>query len=513
MSPSNTEIAAQNSEVSNSLESLSDDLAFGVTFAITLTIVQRGVGFLRGLLFCGLLSEKELGQWSMADSFLMLLAPLAVLGLPGSFSRFVEHYRQNGQLFTYLKRITWVSGLLTIGFCIYMMLFPEVFSRQIFGSENYIAIVRAMSVALIFVTANNFMSTLMESMRQLRRATLMRFITGIGFAVFGTGLILISESGIIATTIGFGIACLVGMYPGLAFLVKHRSKMDDTGKFLTHKSMWIRIVPFAIWLWASNFVTNMFEVADRYMLVHWSVFEIETVHEFLGQYHSGRVLPKLFIGVSAIISGMMIPYLSGHWEKKEFSQAKKLLNRGTKLSAIGFSIAGIVMVALAPILFDLVFKGKFEDGLAILPATTLYCIWFSLIGIVTTYLLVIEKGHLMFAVIGVGLLLNMILNMLLIPEIALWGAVTATTISMFLTTLMAIGVNRLHGLDLDFSVVLCILFPTVLLAPVYVAIPVSLIFLALTFTTGVIFDAEEREVFRAKLAAIKNRFQKSESEK
>ena len=46
-------------------------------------MVQRSVGFGRGVMFCRWLSPDELGAWDMAYSFLLLAAPVVVLGLPG----------------------------------------------------------------------------------------------------------------------------------------------------------------------------------------------------------------------------------------------------------------------------------------------------------------------------------------------------------------------------------------------------------------------------------------------
>ena len=65
---------------------------------LVLAAVQRIVGFGRGVLVCRWLSPDELGQWDMAFGFLTLAAPLTVLGLPGSFGRYVEYFRQRGQL-------------------------------------------------------------------------------------------------------------------------------------------------------------------------------------------------------------------------------------------------------------------------------------------------------------------------------------------------------------------------------------------------------------------------------
>ncbi|MDG1513119.1 MAG: lipopolysaccharide biosynthesis protein, partial [Mariniblastus sp.] len=54
---------------------VSDSIAIGLAFALVLTISQRAIGFGRGLLFCRLMSDQQLGQWSMAWSYLMLLVP------------------------------------------------------------------------------------------------------------------------------------------------------------------------------------------------------------------------------------------------------------------------------------------------------------------------------------------------------------------------------------------------------------------------------------------------------
>ena len=51
----------------------------------------------------------------MAYSFLLLAAPVVVLGLPGSFGRYLERFRQRGQLRTFLRRATiWTATLVVI---------------------------------------------------------------------------------------------------------------------------------------------------------------------------------------------------------------------------------------------------------------------------------------------------------------------------------------------------------------------------------------------------------------
>ena len=83
-----------------------DTLATSVMLMLVMTVLQRLVGFGRGIAFCRWLDPEQLGQWDVAFGFINLAAPLALLGLPGSFGRYFEYYRQRGQVRLFLRRAT-----------------------------------------------------------------------------------------------------------------------------------------------------------------------------------------------------------------------------------------------------------------------------------------------------------------------------------------------------------------------------------------------------------------------
>src|SRR5580704_8365613 len=87
-----------------------DTLAASVVLLLVMTAVQRLIGFGRGILFCRWLEPEQLGQWDVAFGFLNLAAPLAVMGLPGSFGRYVEYFRQRSQFHIFLRRTAAASA-------------------------------------------------------------------------------------------------------------------------------------------------------------------------------------------------------------------------------------------------------------------------------------------------------------------------------------------------------------------------------------------------------------------
>ena len=264
---------------------VTDSITTGVVFALILTVGQRGIGFLRGLLFCRYMTDQQLGQWSLVWSFLMMLIPLAMLGLPGCFGRYTEHYRTRGQLGYFLKRIATTSTILTLGVSIAMFLFPESFSMMIFRTPERIMIIYSMGVAVLMVSFSNFMASLMESLRQVKVLTTMRFITGVLFATLGVAMVLVMPNATVGATIGFGVSSFIGTIPAIWILVRHKDVLKNTGEYLTHSTMWRRLAPFALWMWASNFFNNCFELSDRYMLLYCSPVSADLAQGLVGQYH------------------------------------------------------------------------------------------------------------------------------------------------------------------------------------------------------------------------------------
>ena len=474
---------------------VSDSLAVGVAFALALTVIQRIVGFLRGILFCRLMTDQQLGQWSMVWSFLMLLAPLAVLGLPGSFGRYVEYYRQRGQLRTFIRRVAIVSGIATLLLSGAIICFPAEFSWLIFRDDTKIAVAVAVGVALIFVSLINFMTSLVESLRQVRLVTVMRFILGIVFAIAGTGMLLIWDQSSAAVTYGYAIGCASAAIPAIWFLRKHHRQIVDHGEPLSQTAMWRRLAPFAIWLWFSNLFSNLFEVTDRYMLIHWSPVDANIAHGLVGQYHSGRVIPLLLLSVAAVLAGVLMPYMSAAWEKGDRKAVRVQLNWTIKLVALIFTGGGFLMILLAPLLFDYILQGRYNDGLAVLPLTLIYCIWFSLLSLGQDYMWVAEKGKMVFLAVGIGLLANFVLNWFLIPQWELWEAVVATSIANLIAVSICYLFNHWNGCRNDFGVWATLLAPLVLLMPALPGACLIAILVLAAYSTNWLFSREEKQQF------------------
>ena len=312
-----------------------DSLKAGVMFALILTLVQRVVGLLRGILFCRILPEEQLGQWSLTWSYLMLLAPLAVLGLPGCFNRYVETYRQSGQLRVFLTRITVISLLTTIVFSVFMAMTSEWLAGWLYRDRQQSGLVTLMALSLVFVVAFNFASSLMEALMQVRLVTIMRVINGVGFAVFAIALMFVIPDGTWAITLGFVLSCIAGTLPAIWYFSRNRTLVKSSNQTFAGESMWARVAPFAAWMWVANLVSNLYETADRGMLLHLAPTSVAKAQALIGQYHCGRIIPLVLVGMAAMLGGTLMAYLTAHWERGDKEAVQRQLRWTLKLTGSG----------------------------------------------------------------------------------------------------------------------------------------------------------------------------------
>ncbi len=489
-----------NSACENPLDSLdspaalrAESLATGVMFMLVMTVVQKLVGLVRNVLFCGLLADDQLGRWSMAFGFLLLMAPLAVVGLPGSFGRYVEFYRQRGQLRVFLRRTCLVSGVLGSVAVLLVLMAPGWFAWFIFRDAQQTHLVQLLGVALATTIVFNFSTELLTALRQVRAVSWMQFANSVAFAVLGLGLLYFTawnEEAVIAAFIG---SAVIATLFGVLVLRTAWRESPATNQPLPHRELWSKLLPFAGWVWVTNLLANLFDAGDRFMILHFAPLEAGAADALVGQYHCSRVVPVLLIGVAGTLAGILLPHLSHDWEAGRRDAVSLRLNGCLKLLGLAFTAAAVLILLGSPILFGWVLHGKYDGGLAVLPLTLSYCVWFSLAVVAQTYLWCAERARLSSLALLIGLIGNLALNYMLLPRFGLLGAVLATVVANGVALVLIYVFSQQTGMTIDRGTWLVSGLPLlVCLGPWPAAISLVLI-ASLAFRGNWLFSLDEKQ--------------------
>lgn len=446
-----------------------DSLGAGLLALLASNILQRGLGFARNLFFCWLLLDSELGIWSLIQSFLFLAAPLAVVGLPGSYARYVEYYRQRGMLRIFLSQTALVSGVCTALFIGLLLFGPRPLTEWITGTEQSTRSIALICVSLLSVILFNSLTELVTGLRKIRLVSKMHFLNSLVFTLVGVTALLISpcwESVVVA----FSISYLIGSLPALSLLTTTKSAEEENvagpnpSPINSAKVMWQRLIPYAIALWSMNLLTNMFDVADRYMLLYWLEDGLEHGRILVGQYHAARIFPLLLLSLASLLSSTMLPYISADWESGNRHAAGLRITDGLKLSSLVLWIASLGFMLPAPWIYDIVLQGRYDLGLQVQPGCLLITIWSALFLMAQNYIWCAERGRIVVFIAAFGLLANIALNACLIPAFGLAGAVTATWLANGIVLALTIYMIKVIGCPIDRALVISLLGPITILA-------------------------------------------------
>jgi len=495
--------------VSSTTGPRTDSLAASVVMLLGMAFLQRIVGFVRSVLFCDWLHEDQLGEWDVAYGFLFTAAPIAVLGLPGSFGRYLEYYRQQGQLHAVLRRVGVVSAVSAVGFVALVGLAGPWFSQLIFGQPNRTEVVWALAFSLVFVIAYNFLTELLTALRLARLVSVVQFVNSIAFAVLGIGLLCWWQPGAAAVVLAFGGAALIGGLFGLAWLRPTWREMPADKSPLPQRDLWVKLLPYAGWMWIGNLLFNLFEVADRYMLIHYSNYEPQAALAAVGNYHSSRVIPLLLLTAAMLLGGLITPHLSHDWEAGRKEAVSRRLNLALKCLGLFLFAASVGVLICGPLLFNVILHGKFSDGFAVLPWTLTYCVWFGIATVAQNYLWCAERSRLASVALVIGLVILVLLNLWWVPRFGLMGAVWATAIAKFCVLHLLLYFNWKSGMAFDRGLCVINLLPIALAGGPWLALGVlAAVSFDIVRNTS-IFTADEKQIFNEALRQRLARFRRT----
>ncbi len=476
-----------------------DTLTQSVLFLLAMTVLQRGIGFFRGVLFCSWLDAEQLGQWDLAYGFLMLAAPVAVVGLPGTFGRYLEYYRTRGQTRPFLRHTTLWIAVLAVAGTTWMYLAPGWFSELIFGRRGEERLIGWISLAVLVLIAFNYMYELFGGLRIFRLVSILQFVQSLAFFGLGTLLILWWQPTAQSVVLAFLFSTSICVVMAFWWMAPAVGTLPATTSPLGAVDLGRKLLPFAANVWITNWLANLFEVVDRYMIVHHSGMASEIALAQVGNYHAARVLPMVMIAVAALLRSAVLPHLSHDWEAGRRSDVSRQLSLAVRMLGLALLAGSVVLQLVAPFIFHYGFGGKFDGGLAVLPLTLTYLCWVGLMVVASSYLWIAERAMLGSISMALGLAVNILLNLLLLPRYGLYGAVLATAIANAVTLGTTLWFNRIAGMRVDRGMTIAAISPACLAAGPWVSLAVLLVLLHQALSRQWLFSTSERQMCLALL--------------
>ncbi|MGH7138454.1 MAG: glycosyltransferase, partial [Pirellulales bacterium] len=422
--------------------------------------------------------------------------------------RYVAYYRERGQLRVFLRRTITVTLLLASIATLALVGWQQAFSQFIFGRDLG-ALLPAMAFTLLAVIVFNVVNELLVAMRLQRLASSLELLSTTLFAGIGALLVTVYRLGTLGVVIGYGSGCLIAAVASLWWLVPlWRTLAEAPHSSQKSVAVWSKLAPFAAALWLSNALANLFSVADRYILIHYSGLGADESLALTGEYHSSRLLPMVLTNFSVLLGTVSLPFLSHDWETGPRAKVSLRLNLLLKLAGLGLVAAAIALWFLSPLLFAWLLRGKFQAAPALLSVTLAYACLSGMVCIAKNYLWCAERAVLVGLSYAAALAVNIGMNLVLAPRFGVYGIAQGTCVAHVGLLLSIYALSRANGFVIGRGTLIISSLPLLLWVGRAWTLAGLVVVLLLALASELIFDrAEKRQIaealslYRARLAA------------
>lgn len=360
----------------------------------------------------------------MVDLFQLLIGigtPLAILGINDAIYREYFDKTYGGEdVTTTAQRIILASS--TVVFC-GLIVFQKSVASLFFQNQEYTWIV-VLGAFGIWFNANRMTARIPTKIQNKTRLfALSGIFESLGYYLLALFLVLSGRyyDGLMYARIIVSLV-LVGVFYWLnRDFFKGKARVS-IGKALLH--IGIPTLPTLLIYW-------LYQSMDRIMIMN-LLGPAE-----LGVYAIGARMGQISLLIYAAFSGgwQYFAYSSMHE-----SDYKDMMGRLWEILFVLSSCFYIIVFYAKDLLFTLLFEGEYERGVVVFPYLLLAPLILMLFQVLSTQLNVSRKTYLTPVILSVGAVLNVVLNLWLIPIWGIEGAALATIVGYIASLLLALAI-------------------------------------------------------------------------
>lgn len=482
--------------MSNAPQPEADTLRQSLNAATTFGMASRIVAFARGVVFARLLDASTLGVWALMINAIQIIGFLVTLGIPAGLRRYIERYRGDRRLATLVSGACMAVVALAAFVSIPALIFHEQVGNILFAEVNRFSLV-ALTFISVIVTSLLFLSRgILHGLRLFRIDARIELFYNLAFLALASVLLVTWRPFAITTAYAYAITTLLAA-AALGFTGWRAARTRDTSDKVPGPAIDTNarstFLTYSLGLWSAGSLQIVWQYLDRYMLLHLGTLGSAQTLEQLGDYFIASRLGQPLGILGGIVSSTLVPHMAHLWEQQKKHEVGQVVKLATKVVAIISTLGGALIIIITPIMVPLLI-GRVPTYVDIVVAPVVATvIAVALSYVFRPYLLCRERAWVVTVVWLVALVLNLILNLVLIPRFNLSGAVMATLLSGLFTPFAVLWLGVREGLEVDAGTwVLCAL-PCMLLLPRPMLLPVLFVTIALIWFSSYLLNGEEKE--------------------
>lgn len=407
---------------------------------IGLVGVVNIVSSLRGLILLPILTKTlgtELyGVWAQILVTVSLLTPFAVLQLDTVIIRFLAGEKNVDKIRERFYSIFTAVSLFGLLLATLIFIFSKPLAFAFFDGENSVVFVRLLSFIVFFSALDTISIEYFRAFRQMKKysgflilrevleVSLISYTVLFGYSLLGALLsliiirafLLILGSSLIRSQIGIG-------YPNLSVLKPYLNFS-------------LPLLPVALSSWIVN-------LSDRYVIAY--LIGMSSVGIYSAAYSIGCIVGMFMYPISS----NLFPTISNSYENNKIEEVKVYLKYSLKLYLMLAIPSLLGLAVLSKSLLVTLATSEFLTAYLVVPIVAFGTILLSCGSFIGIILMLFKRTRTIGLIYGIAALVNLILNIILVPIIGILGAAISTFITFFI---YAVVIGFLSYRELSFEI-------------------------------------------------------------
>jgi O-antigen/teichoic acid export membrane protein len=383
-------------------------------------LVSRIVAVLLLPVYTHYLTPADYGKIETLIALTTVLGIVLRAGISSAFFRFYFDAADDTARRTVLRTSFWFTmGAGTLGLVL-LLGFAGPISDVLFGTTSAANLVRAAAVAL-WATVNYEQLTSLFRVEERSVAFVCASLANI-FLTIGITLVLVVwlDKGAVGVIVGNFSGTLIVYFALLGFRREQLGLQFDRGLLREMNRFGIPLVPTALFLWVTNF-------SDRFFLV-----KLSDVSE-AGLYSVGvRVASAMVL----LLTAFRMAWPAFAYSIRDEEEAKRTYAYVLTYMTLVTAWVALGLTLFAPWLVDLLAASRFAESSRVVGPLSFAAVAFGAYIVVAIGVGRIRRTQFNWIVTGAAAVVNVALNLILIPSYGMMGAAVAT-VAAYVT--MAIG--------------------------------------------------------------------------
>lgn len=411
---------------------MSDIKKFFIQFSHFLTggVFSLLLGLITFPILTRILSTEQYGIVGLVSITMLLTVALSKAGLSNGIIRYYQNYKNSEEQRTIFASTVFLRGIIIsiVVTFLYLIIFPIV--RQYIGIDIKFQFCFIIMASHLFIRPINII--IMNMLRVNDKTIFLNVLTLLSRVI----TIILSLSllyYIVRDFYGYFIGIIAGEYFMTIVLFYWFFKNYNINPKTVSKGLTVDLIKFGAPLLVTELAYLILSFADRYMIVAWHG------ESALGIYSAGYNLAMYIVNILTFsLAYSVIPVYVEVYEKHGKEKTEEFLNKSFRYLLIAILAICFGYYAIVNELFVFLASEKYASAAYFSPIILLGTFIMEMNNIFNAGLYLKKKSMTILSIMIIAVVVNISLNIVLIPRYNVMGAAVATLIACIISSVLTI---------------------------------------------------------------------------